>query len=83
MADNELKKKEERKKELEMLALKKEIDAQFAANEEEKRQRKFGELKNLSDFHLGQTVTYTQPTTFKFLWNLLPSIWKALDWDSI
>ncbi len=58
MADNELKKKEERKKELEMLALKKEIDAQFAANEEEKRQRKFGELKDLSGFHLGQTVKY-------------------------
>ena len=42
-----------------MLAMKKEVDLEFAKNEEEKRFRQLKEKKQLADFHLRQTVSLT------------------------
>ena len=58
MSEKEKQAAEKRKKELEMLLVKKEADALFARNEEEKRVRKKIEMKSLQDFHSGQMVSY-------------------------
>ena len=57
MKEKEEKAREQRKKELETLLVKREADAVFAANEEEKRNRRFNELKDLQKTHLDQAVS--------------------------
>ena len=59
MKEKEEKAREQRKKELETLLVKREADAVFAANEEEKRNRRFNELKDLQKTHLDQAVSRT------------------------
>ena len=54
MAENERKAAEDRRKELEMLAVRREADEVFARNEDEKRRRKFDEMKDLQNFHGSQ-----------------------------
>jgi len=53
-SENEKKAADERRKELEMLAVRREADTVFAKNEEEKNRRKFEEMKDLQAFHVGQ-----------------------------
>ena len=65
MRQSELTKQEERKKEREILAMKTEVDLEFAKNEEEKRFRQLKEKKQLADFHLRQTVSLTFHVTFQ------------------
>ena len=67
MRQSELTKQEERKKEREMLAMKKEVDLEFAKNEEEKRFRQLKEKKQLADFHLRQTVSLTFHIRFQVM----------------
>ena len=57
MREKEQKAREEHKKQLEMLIVKREADAVFAENEQLKRQKKFEELKNLQGVHLKQMVS--------------------------
>ena len=67
MWQNELNKQEERRKELEMLALKKEVDADFAKNEAEKRLRKYKEARDLGNHHMKQTVSGIQTSKSNIL----------------
>ena len=57
MLEIEQEKTEQRKKDLETLAVKKQADALFARNEEEKRKGKFDNSRHLMNFHLSQVVS--------------------------
>ena len=57
MKEGELKKKEERRQELETIRIRQAADEIFRRNEEEKQTRKFGENRNLAGFHLSQAVS--------------------------
>lgn len=56
MHEKERQASEARKKQLEELIVKREADALFAKNEEEKMIRRFTELKGLQKFHIQQAV---------------------------
>ena len=57
MRDKEIAGSDARKKELEMLAVKREADSLFQRNEEEKRTRKYEEMRGLQGFHAAQMVS--------------------------
>ena len=78
MRQNELKKQEERKKELEMLALKKEVDAEFTKNEAEKRLRRYKEARELGDYRQRQAVSFLQRsfTYFNYHWEFFLTFMK-------
>ena len=57
MLENEREAAENRQKELEMLAIRREADELFARNEAEKQRRKFEEAKKMEDFLLQQAVS--------------------------
>ena len=59
MQAKEARAREARRRELEELVVKREADALFARNEEEKRNRRFNELKQLQGTHLKQAVSTT------------------------
>ena len=56
MRENERRVAEEKQRELEMLAVSKAADTQFAQNEEAKRHNRFQNLKTLQTFHGKQMV---------------------------
>ena len=56
MRENERRVAEEKQRELEMLAVSKAADTQFAQNEEAKRLNRFQNLKTLQTFHGKQMV---------------------------
>ena len=60
MEENERLQREEKQKELEMLAIRKEADKQFALNEEEKKVRRLEDLKTLQSYHVKQIVCASQ-----------------------
>ncbi len=68
MIEQERKAALNRQRELEMLHARQEADALFIRNEEEKRRRKFGELKELQNFHQEQIVSasYRHSTLIQF-----------------
>lgn len=62
MAEAEAKAREARKRELEELVVKREADALFARNEEEKRKRRLGEKRALQQTHVSQAVRLLSDT---------------------
>lgn len=58
---------EERKRELEMLLVRKQADAIFADNEAEKSRRKVDEAKDLQNFHVNQLVSVRMRLYFNFI----------------
>ena len=58
MKEREEKAAEERRKMNEMLMIRKEADAVFRKNEEEKALKRFSENKGLQHFHIDQLVSF-------------------------
>ena len=57
MLESEQKRKEERRQELETIRIRQAADEIFRRNEEEKRNRKFENNRDLARFHLTQAVS--------------------------
>ena len=57
MKEKERKESEARRKQMEMLDVKREADRVFAMNEQEKQRRRLGEAKELQSFHINQMVS--------------------------
>ena len=57
MQEQERQAREERKKELEMLAVRREADLHFQQNEESKKQARLDQTKDLQRFHIKQIVS--------------------------